>query len=464
MMPTTSMCADGPWIRCAWTRLPALILIAAACTGRLGAGEPPASWSSFLVFDAAAIDAERLPLRWTPEDLTWKADVRGYGQSSPVLWQDRLFVTSVQGPMKDVYHVSCFDATSGQQQWIHSFDSSWPSESSTRVSRAAPTPVVDHQGIYVFFESGDLVCLDHDGQPRWARSLQDQWGEFVNRFGISASPLQTATSVIVLVDHEAQSRLAAFDKQSGRQQWGVDRGKRSRTWASPGLIDVDGVEIVVCSSSGSVDGYLAEDGSELFSISDVGGNTAATPIDLGGGEFLVSSLIRPADGPSEQATRSNRKLRVWREGDRWQAESCWTAESARGGFCSPVGDAECCYWLNPVGVLFCLDRQDGQQHYAQRLSCGSCWATPLAIGDRLYAFGRDGTTIVARTGTNFELLAEGNRVWPEDEPGPSPDESGQPPVAADDPIQPQPTLYSVLAIDGALIFRRGDAIYRVDHR
>jgi outer membrane protein assembly factor BamB len=204
--------------------------------------------------------------------------------------------------------------------------------------------------------------------------------------------------------------------------------------------------------------------AQIALADDVGGNTAATPIDLGDGEFLVSSLIRPADGPAENAATSNRKMNIIREGDRWELQTSWIAESARGGFCSPIADAECCYWLNPVGVLFCLDRESGREHYARRLSCGPCWATPLVVGDRLYLFGKDGETVVARSGTAFELVSEANSVWPEDEPSPEPAQLGQAKAAQNDPIQAAPTLYSVLAIDGALIFRRGDCIYRVNHR
>lgn len=458
------------------TQKPAVMLRQAGCLltfwsaafaiglNRSNAGPPAPDWSSFLTFRADAIDPQQVPIAWTPADVAWQTRLAGYGQSSPVLWHDRLYVTTVEGPMKDVYHVSCLDATTGEINWVHTFNSSWPSESSTRVSRAAPTPTVDDEGVYAFFESGDLICLGHDGKARWSRALQRDWGEFVNRFGISSSPVQTERSLIVLVDHEGDSRLAAIDKQTGHEQWVVPRGTRSRTWASPGLLCVGDATLVVCSSSGTVDGYLADDGTRVFSTGDVGGNTAATPIDLGQGEFLVSSLIRLADGPSEDAVTSNRKMKVSWDSDSWRLESFWVAESARGGFCSPIADKDCCYWLNPVGVLFCLDRESGREHYARRLSCGACWATPLIVGDRLYVFGKDGETVVARTGPTFELLSEANRVWPADDANPATEQPGQPRIAAEDPIQAAPTLYSVLAIDGALLFRRGEWLYRVNHR
>ncbi len=445
-------------------RVMVLVGISIGSAGSSAADEPDAAWSSFLSFAPEAIDAERLPVAWTPNDVTWKARLVGYGQSSPALWRDRLFVTTVTGPMKDVYHVSCLDTATGETDWVYSFDSSWPSESSTRVSRAAPTPVVDSEAVYAFFESGDLVCLGHDGKLRWSRALQRDWGEFDNRFGISASPAHSDRCLFVLVDHEGESRLAAIDKQTGREQWVVPRGPRSRTWSSPGLVRVGDTTVVVCSSSGTVDGYLVDNGNRVFSTADVGGNTVATPIDLGDGEFLVASLIRPADGPAENAATSNRKMKIVREGDRWRLETGWVAEAARGGFCSPVGDSLCCYWLNPVGVLFCLDRETGQEHYARRLSCGACWATPIVVGNRLYLFGKDGETVVARSGPRLEMISEANRVWPEDEPPSASEQLGQPPTADDNPIQPAPTLYSVLAIDGALIFRRGDVVYRVDSR
>ncbi len=97
------------------------------------------------------------------------------------------------------------------------------------VSRSAPTPVVDDKAVYVFYESGDVHAVSHNGKALWNIDLQDRYGKFENEFGLSASPVQSEDSVIVLVDHDGPSYLVALNKADGTEKWRNDRGKRYRS-------------------------------------------------------------------------------------------------------------------------------------------------------------------------------------------------------------------------------------------
>ena len=132
------------------------LLITLSLTGATG----QANWPGFLGGGPVCVQPAGLPLRWSPtENIAWQAPLVGFGQSSPVVWNGQVFVTSVEGPMKDTRHVLALDLASGQQRWKHSFESSDKVKDSNYVSRAAPTPVADDGGVYVFFESGDVVAL-----------------------------------------------------------------------------------------------------------------------------------------------------------------------------------------------------------------------------------------------------------------------------------------------------------------
>jgi len=328
--------------------------------------------------------------------------------------------------------------------------------SSPMVSRAAPTPICDRDAIYVFFESGDLVAVGFDGQQKWQRSLQKDFGLFDNKFGLSSTPAQTQDAIYLSLDHKGESRVVAIDKASGKDKWVTPRGNRVNSWSSPGLVNVDGTPVLICSSAGSIDAYKCESSELLCTNTEVGGNSVATPYDLGEGRFLVSSLIRPADGPSEGSLRSNLMARLVRESNEYRIKIEWIADESRGSFSAPIEYEGCCYWTNPQGVLFCLDSKNGKQHYSKRLPCGACWATPFGIGDRIYFFGKEGETVVVRTGSTFEQLSQGNFVLDRDA------ENDKVAAAPGVGRSSGPSTYAGVAIEGEMLIRVGDALYRMN--
>jgi len=402
------------------------------------------------------VTTEQLPLGWNPSTVAWTAKLEGYGQSAPLLWENRVYVTTTIGGQKEKYKLRCIDLLSGKTIWDADFASSFPVESSPMVSRAAPTPICDGDAIYVFFESGDLVTVGFDGKQKWQRSLQKDFGLFDNKFGLSSTPAQTQDAIYLLLDHKGESRVVAIDKASGKDKWVTPRGNRVNSWSSPGLVKVDDAHVLICSSAGSIDGYNCKNGELLCTSTEVGGNSVATPYDLGEGRFLVSSLVRPADGPSEGALRSNLMARLVRESNEYRIKIEWIAEDARGSFSSPIEHEGCCYWTNPQGVLFCLDSTTGKQHYSKRLPCGACWATPLGIGDRIYFFGKEGETVVVKSGSNFEQLSQGNFVLDRDA------ENEKVAVMPGVGRSSGPSIYAGIAIEGAMLIRVGDALYRMN--
>ena len=224
------------------------------------ADDTPDSWPAFLGAGASSTNAETLPIKWSPsENVLWRATLPGHGQSSPVVWGQRVFLTSVEGPQKETFHILCLDLQNGTELWRRSLKNSSPVANSVYVSRAAPTPVVDVSSVIAQFESGDIVAFSHDGDELWRRSLAVELGPFVAEFGLGASPCQTEKLAFVLLEHDGPSHLVALDKASGGTIWTADRTAR-RSWSSPAIIAVAGKQQVVVSSAGSVDGYASDDG------------------------------------------------------------------------------------------------------------------------------------------------------------------------------------------------------------
>ncbi len=401
-------------------------------------------WPSFLGAGASEVNADSIPLEWSDsENVAWQAELAGYGQSSPVVWNDHVYVTTVEGDMKEKFHVIALKLSDGSKVWQHSIDNSDPMESSVYVSRAAPTPAVDANGVYVFFESGDMVALSHDGQPKWERSLLAEYGKYESQFGLGASLAQTEDAIYVLADNEGPAYILAIDKKTGENLWKTEREKRV-AWSSPTIVMVGGQPVIVTSAPGSVEGYDPKSGKLLFSYDQLGGNTVCTPMDFGDGRFLVGASPGQQGEDGGLAGESNIMMKVEMQNGQATVEKVWTAEKAMASFSSPVIYRGYAYWVNRSGVVLCYDVETGKLQFQERLA-QPCWATPIGIGDRVYFVGQKGVTTVIQAGPEFKKLAE-NTLY-EDAPSEGNGQFGG------------RTEYGVVAVNGSLLIRTGDVLY-----
>jgi outer membrane protein assembly factor BamB len=420
-------------------------------------------WPAFLGAGRSEIEPQSIPLRWSPtENLAWSAKLTGYGQSSPVIWGDQAYVTSVEGPMKDQLIVTALSLKSGETLWEKSFPTSDPVQNGTFVSRAAPTPVVSADGVYAFFESGDIIALSHAGETLWQKSLSQQYGKFQNEYGLAASPVWHDGRVFLLIDHPGPSYVVALDAMNGTELWKTDRTSRG-SWTSPILLPVGDRVQLLCSSAGSIDGYDVQTGERLWTFSEVGGNRICTPMLIGDGTFLVGAQTSREFADTESVKKSNMAVRVRFDGNTWIPEVLWRTADATPAMASPMVHQGCAYWINRTGMVFCFDAVSGQSHYQERSSVGSCWATPLGVGNAIYLFGKDGLTTVIKAGPQFEVLAE-NRVW--DPESVQPDQSiidreTDPRRKAGAAMHALPEVCGVAAVSGSLLIRTGTHVYCV---
>lgn len=422
------------------------------------------AWPSLHNGGNTSIDA-KLPLAWSPgKGVAWSAPLPGYGQSAPVVWGGKVYVTAVEGDDKEACFVLAFDAGTGKPAWKYKLAATVKAKNSYMVSRAAPTPVADKDGVYAMFESGDLHALTHDGKRRWAVALFDDGkGKFQNGHGYGASPAQTGNAVVVLVDHKGPSYLLALSKDTGKQVWKTERKSRS-SWSSPQVTKVGKKEQVVVSSAGSVDGYDAESGKLLWSHSGVSGNSISS-VTVQGDLVYVGAGVQQQEKHPELVPSSNCCLKIT-PGSKAGYEVVWKAEKAACHYVSPLVHKGHAYYVNQAGVVQCLDAKTGKEVYRKRTS-GPCWAEPVAAGDHIFLFHKDGKTTVLKAGEKFEVVGT-NRLWKEDDP-PLPGRSyDYEPQGPKDPRPRKaaahymdPLVYGVAAVDGAFFVRLGTRLYRV---
>ena len=367
------------------------------------------TWPSFLGVGHSQIKPDSVPISWSPtEHIAWKMKLAGKGQSSPVVWGDTAFVTSIEGSMKEKCHVQAIAVSSGELLWTRTLSASQTIRSNYFQSRSAPTPLVDANQVVAFFETGNLAAINHAGEVLWEKSLTEEYGPFESTIGLAASPIQHDDRVIILVDHEGASYLLSVDKKTGET---IGKGERDSrvSYASPSIAVIAGKPHIVCSSAGSIEGFDPANGERLWHYDQVGGNSQNTPLAFGDGFFLVGASPGMHDEREAIARESNLCMQIVKTDAGYEPKVIWKNSKALTTFASPIAYKGHAYWVTKAGVLYCFDLATGEEKYKQRIA-QQCWATPFGIDDRIYFFGKDGTTAVIASGPEYKLIAE-NQLW-----------------------------------------------------
>ena len=388
----------------------------------------------------------QLPTTWNESSgIRWKLDVSGYGQSSPVVAGDRIYLTSVEGEMKDKYHLMAIGLRTGDVLWKKEIKNPSPTKSSNYVSRAAPTPVCDADGVIAFFEGGVIAAYSPEGGLRWELNLVSKYGSLSARHGLASSLEQNDSHVFVWIEREKDPYVVALNKKDGKEVW-KSKGLGVTTWSSPRLVPIQSGHHLVLSGIGKIAGYDPKSGKQLWSFDEIAGNSTPTPIPVGNGKFLIGASTGRGEQSSGKAARSNGLIQISESEGKFSAKFVWQAEDATSTFGSPLAHQGFAYFVNRVGVLYCLDLKTGKQVYASRTK-SSIWATPIGIGENIYLFGKDGTTTVVAAGDKFDKKAT-NTLWKSD---PTPKEG---PGSFGGHV-----LYAGVNGGDCLLLRRGDRLY-----
>ena len=384
-----------------------------------------AAWPGFRGRGSGEAGFSDLPVSWSDDqNLAWRISLPGYGQSAPVTWGSQVFVTSVEGPEKESLLISAHDLATGEVRWRRRFTASQTAENSEMVSRGAPTPAVDRERVYAYWESGDLVALDHQGETLWSRSLTEEYGEFEGNHGVASSPVLVEDMVVIQVTHEGPSYFLAVDQASGENRWKTERPSKV-SWTTPWVLTEDNGPRLITSGGGSVAALDGRTGEVLWSFEGIEKNHIPSAL-VDGDRVVVAS--------SESG--NNLALRRGSSGDIGQDRIVWRSEGVSSGFGSPILQGDCVLYVNKAGVVTCVDRRNGESRWQQRIA-GPCWASPIAAGGKVFFFSQKGKTTVLDPG------AEGAEIVAENE------------------LTIDGTVYGVAAAPAALLIRSGAELVKV---
>ncbi len=253
-------------------------------------------WPQFRGARSAGVSrsSRPLPIEISPESLVvWKATIAP-GHSSPVLFKDRVFLTTASG---DKLSTIALDRATGIVVW----EAEAPHETLEKIhqtgSRAQSSPVTDGEVVVSFFGSSGLFAYDFNGQPLWSKSM----GPFKNDFGAGSSPIMEGDLVILVQDHDVDSFIAAYHKRTGQEIWRMDRSEFTRNYATPTIWEVDGKKQIVVSATLRIIGYDLESGKEVWTVSGVSRIVNMSPI-VGPDNVLYAACFSPGNDGESRVT------------------------------------------------------------------------------------------------------------------------------------------------------------------
>ena len=403
------------------------IVFAALASGFVSEDENWAYWRGAESRGMAVGDA---PLHWSDtENVLWKVAVPGKGNSSPIVWDDRIFVTTAiptgaapkqnaapqaasakqpgrgfnpmgsSGPQAEhSFDVLCYDRKTGKLLWRKTATTAVPHEGfhSTYGSFASNSPVTDGKHVYAFFGSRGMYCYDMEGNLVWEKDFGVQM-RMRMAFGEGMAPVLSGDRLILVFDHEGDSFMVVLDKNSGEEIWRVSRDEGS-DWAAPLVVDYQGQKQIIVNGTNKVRCYDFESGKLIWECGGLGANTIPHPVALDDMVFVMTGFRDP----------NLMAIRLGRSGDLTGTDAIvWNQTRGNSYTPSPVLYDNKLYVLTDDGKVSCYNARTGEPYYHQvRLpKTYSFKSSPVGANGKLYLASENEDVIVLRMGEEYEVLA-----------------------------------------------------------
>jgi len=363
-----------------------------------------------------------VPLEWSDtRNVAWKVSIPGRGHSSPVIWGNKLFITTAV-PVRDAaapaasggrgagggaglgkeysFRILCFDRNTGKLIWDREATKTVPHEGyhGRYGSFASNTPVTDGKLVVAFFGSRGVYVYDLDGKLAWQKKFAPM--EMRLGFGEGVAPVLDGASLYLKFDQEKDSHLVVLDKNNGKELWRVDRNEVS-SWSPPLIVTHDSRKQVVVSASNKVRSYDASTGKLIWESAGLGTNVIPAPVTLDGMVIVMSGHREP----------NLLAIRLGKQGDLTGSDAIvWRNDRGNSYTPSPVLHDGKLYMLTDNGMLSCFNAKTGEAYYRQQRlpKPYNFKASPVGVNGKLYLASEEGDVIVVKMGEKYEVLATNN--------------------------------------------------------
>ncbi|MCP4712317.1 MAG: PQQ-binding-like beta-propeller repeat protein [Planctomycetes bacterium] len=350
------------------------------------------NWTNFRGPGANSIAHNtNVPTSWdgqSGEGIIWKAEVPKPGYSSPVVWEDRVFITGGDKTAREIY---CYSAKDGQLLWQREVIGRPGSAETIKIDAstgfAAPTMATDGRYVFAIFATGDLVCLDLEGNRIWARNsgLPD------NHYGHSSSLLTFKNLLFVQYDQRKNSKLLALDTTTGQAVWEAQRGPIS--WSSPICVDTGRRMELILTNSRSVDSYDPETGAKLWTENCLGGEVGPSAAYADGMVFVANEYAQAAG------------IRITAQSDSSASKIVWTWDEELPNTASPLATDKYVLFASSSGYIFCLDAKKGKTIWEAEFDDGF-YSSPILVDNRVYALDLSGVMHIFELAEKYNSMSE----------------------------------------------------------
>ncbi len=370
-------------------------------------------------------DNADLPDNWSDtKNVLWRRGVPGRGWSSPVVWGDRLFITTVvnrgksEEPKKGLYFggnrpaaptaehawaVHCLDLKTGAERWRRTVHEGVPKTGlHIKNSYASETPITDGEHLYAYFGNVGVYCLTLDGKEVWSKKFKPHKTRY--GWGTAASPVLHKDRLYIINDNDDDSYLLALDKKTGEPVWRTEREEKSN-WATPFVWENEIRTEIVTPGTGKFRSYDLN-GKLLYEFGGGSSITIAAPYSKFGLLFVSSGYVLDRKKPLF-AIRPGAAGDISLKADETYNEYvAWCQKMAAPYNPTTLVYGELLYVLLDRGFLACYDAKTGKQVYdRQRLPKGRAFtSSPWAFNDKVFCLNEYGETFVVQAGRQFKLL------------------------------------------------------------
>lgn len=350
---------------------------------------------------------KNLPVRWGPkENVAWRLPLPGPAGSTPVVWDDRMFLTSAKG--RDIV-LLCVD-TSGKELWEQTISTGNQDVRVDEGNYASPSPSTDGRYVWAYSGTGVLACFDFAGKEVWKVDIQQRYGRFQIQFGMTSTPVLDGDRLYLQCLHSGAALVIALDKHTGREIWKQNRpsdayAECEHSYASPLVYRDDQRELLLTHGCDYIVAHRLSDGVEVWRCGGLNPRGSynptlrfvASPVAVPGLIVVPSAKNGPVLGLSPGAKgdiSDSTQGHLWRRNDNTPDVS------------SPLVHDGLVYLCRERGFLLCLDARTGQEYYHERLHGDRYRASPVYGDGKIYVANRDGVVTVVKAGRQFEVLGQ----------------------------------------------------------
>ncbi|MEP7363914.1 MAG: PQQ-binding-like beta-propeller repeat protein [Acidobacteriota bacterium] len=395
------------------------------------------NWPGFRGADAQGVASGKVPTLWNADsdsgparNIRFKVAVPGLAHSSPVIWGDKIFLTSAVSEKGDAplkvglygagdpaddngqqrWVVFCLDKRTGKLLWQQTAQASLPkTQRHTKATHSNSTPVTDGKRLIAYFGSQGVYAYSLDGKLLWSKDLGTfdigpqgydlQWGT-------ASSPVLYQDKVLVQCDQKKGSFLVALDALSGRELWRANRdGVSHQSWATPAVIAAAGRTQVVTNGWPNIASYDLSSGKELWRLKSLGDIVVPTPILAHGLIFLTNAHGGPAP---LYAVKSDASGDITPAAEAKSGPGLAWMEPRNGAYMqTPLVLGDLLYSCSDRGVLKVYDARTGALRYTQRIGEGTTGFTssPVTADGKIYFASEEGEVYVLKAGATYELVS-----------------------------------------------------------